>query len=259
MSVGAKILQSLPPEELESFLNIEGKKYVMTQILIHTKPSQSNKIIKHKLEESLFATIKDPSISSGDKAKLLLQMSEVTPSPVSVSVETSAISLLMSSGTRDGATSGSDQEDGANFCSPDTANILKAFIGNHPNIAAKYSPFIIESARQHFKHISRSDNLSENLEICNSLLLIFNRFKKKKFDWCKVGVYLVGDVILCLMAVAQPELKQLLNSCAHTLLSISEEYTHEYISANLPAAANEVFKVVLEDFKMNVKFAGRNV
>ncbi len=103
-------------------------------------------------------------------------------------------------------------------------------------------------------YIKINCDTESNFKICSELLNILGLTKRKKDDWGSVAPYLVADILHTNLLLEDQKLKQSLSSGIQTLLDICDNHTHEYLSANLSPAANEVFKISLETHKNQHKF-----
>ena len=79
-------------------------------------------------------------------------------------------------------------------------------------------------------------------------------------DWGNVVPYLIADLLHASISLATNlPVKQSLVTAAEALLDISSTHSHAYLSANMAQATNEMFKVVLQEYKAHKKFTGKNV
>jgi len=242
LQVGAKILESLDDTEFSNYINQDGNDYNMALILLHMKPTESTKELrKEKLEEILFSLIKAGALSYEEKVNLLVRLSKIQPSPVSTYVEIAVISFLL---VPDGTTT---------MCSPETVSILLNFINHHNIISPRYAGFLVQAIRQHINHLALPtediDENFKNVEICTKLGNIFISMSFKTSDWKAVSTYIVSDLVTALVAVTHQELKQLIVANIHKLLSMADKNTFKYLSANMKPAANEIFKMIYDEFQ----------
>ena len=110
--------------------------------------------------------------------------------------------------------------------------------------------------RQHLQYILQNPDADQNLKICTQLQQLTSLAKRKKDDWANVAPYLLADILNTNISLDNPKLKQILTASLYNLLDICGSHSPEYLAANLPTATNEMFKIVLENYKTNVKFTG---
>ena len=90
---------------------------------------------------------------------------------------------------------------------------------------------------------------------------LFGLMGRKREDWANVAPYLLADVLNSCLAVVSisPRVKQELVLASHSLLDMQvSQHSYEYLGARLPPATNEIFKVVLQNYKQHHKFTGKD-
>lgn len=252
LKVGARILESLDVAEFVNYISQKDHDYKLAHILLTMQPTATTKALRtEKLEKVLFGLIKSDTLNYEERVNLLLRFSEATHSPVSSNVEIAAISFLL---VPDGSLT---------LCSPETATILHTFINHHRIISPRYASFLVQAIRQHINHLALPtediDSKLKNLDICSKLSHIFIRMSSNKSEWKSVSKYIVSDLVTALVTVDHQELKQLLVFNIQTLLSMLDDNASKYLSANMKPAANEIFKLILEEFKSSKTNQSRNV
>jgi hypothetical protein len=140
-----------------------------------------------------------------------------------------------------------------------TLSLLVTFVNHRPNISTRHIPLVVALVRQHLHQIERSDE-AEAGSMSSMLQKLFGLMGRKREDWTNVAPYLMADLFNTCLAVAatSPRVKQELVLASHSLLDICvSQHSYEYLAARLPAATNEIFKVVLQNYKQHHKFTGK--
>jgi hypothetical protein len=135
--------------------------------------------------------------------------------------------------------------------------LLVAFVNHRPNISTRHIPLVCSLVRQHLHHLERTPDTAA----AGLLQNLFGLMGRKREDWANVAPYLMADVLnscLSVGMVACPQVKQELVLACHCLMDICvSQHSYEYLSARLPPATNELFKVVLQNYRQHHKFTGR--
>jgi hypothetical protein len=135
--------------------------------------------------------------------------------------------------------------------------LLVAFVNHRPNISTRHIPLVCSLVRHHLHHLERTPDMA----VASLLQNLFGLMGRKREDWANVAPYLMADVLnscLSVGMVACPQVKQELVLACHCLMDICvSQHSYEYLSARLPPATNELFKVVLQNYRQHHKFTGR--
>jgi hypothetical protein len=135
--------------------------------------------------------------------------------------------------------------------------LLVAFVNHRPNISTRHIPLVCSLVRQHLHHLERTADTA----LAGLLQNLFGLMGRKREDWANVAPYLMADVLnscLSVGMVACPQVKQELVLACHCLMDICvSQHSYEYLSARLPPATNELFKLVLQNYRQHHKFTGR--
>lgn len=214
----------------------------LSNILLSARTQDGTKpAFKPYLEQLVFKIVLDEAIDVETKVEFVERLVASTPALVSASCETAALSALL--GVK---------------LSPRTMQGFVTFMNTRPNMSARHLPLICAAVRQHLDFILTNGDQEQNVLICDVIQHLANLTKKRKDDWGNVAPYLVADLLNTNLALDDQKLKQILTVAAHNLLDICSTHSPEYISANMPPATNEMFKLVLQDYKTNHKFTGRH-
>ena len=214
-----------------------GTQLEIVNIILATKFSVDTKpVVKEKLENLVFQVLVDKSIEFDSKSSFVEKLVSASPPLVSANVETSALASILSRPA------------------PATLHCFVTFMHNRPNMSVKHIPLISTAVRVHLQSIETNCDNQLSLYICTELLNLLGQTKRKREDWASVVPYLIADILNTNLLLEDQNLKQLLSSGVQTLLDICENHMHEYLSANLSAAANEVFKISLETHKSHHRF-----
>lgn len=243
LKLGSKILESVDDTEFSNFI-YQNNHPNLVHILLQMKTRDSIKILrKNRLEEVLFYLIKAGTLSYEEKLDLLTRLSRTHP--LSAVAESSLISfLLVPDGTK-------------TCCTPETAQLLHSFISNRKATTHDYAGFLIQAIRQHINHLALpTDDIDEKIkkvDICTSLSLTFNAMSTNKWEWKNLTTYIISDLVTALVSVTDQELKQLLVVNIHILLSFIGSHASEYLSANMKPDANEIFKIILDEYRQQAR------
>jgi len=216
----------------------------LATVLIASKIQDSVRpLISPHLETSVINLILSEAIGPEDKISLADRLVSSMPALVSSSIETSVLASLLAHNI------------------PLSSRSLKCFVtlvSNRPQLAVRQLPLLTYSLRQHLNALTEDTGSSseEKAQLCRCMQQLTSLVKRRKGDWGNVAPYLVADILSASVHLTDHNLKQLLTSATHNLLDICETHSHEYLSANLPPAVNEVFKIVLQNYKTNYKFTG---
>ena len=218
--------------------------YQLANILIsdYNLPEGVKALAKPYLEKAVLALALEPDINLAEKQDLIEKLVCSNASLVSGSAETTALSLLLSEGL-----------------GPRTLACFVGFLATRTTLSSRHIPLLCSAARQHLAFINDHLETDEAVKITTQIEKMTSLTKRKKEDWANVAPYLLADILNTIISLEQPKVKQMLTSAAYNLLDICVSHSHEYLAANLPTATNEMFKVILQNYRANVKFTGRNV
>ena len=141
-----------------------------------------------------------------------------------------------------------------------TLALLVTFVNHRPNISTRHIPLVCALVRQHLHCIEKAEE-SEATAMVAHLQNLFGLMGRKREDWANVAPYLLADVLNSCLAVVSisPRVKQELVLASHSLLDMQvSQHSYEYLGARLPPATNEIFKVVLQNYKQHHKFTGKD-
>merc|ERR1712107_717493 len=168
----------------------------------------------------------DESLGIDQRFEFVDKLVSRTPAVVAAGVETAAISHLL-----------------GREASSRSLNLIATFVKNRPNISLRQIPFLCAGVRQVLSSLKTSSDQEENSTVSLCIHQLINTIKRKKEDWSSVAPYILADLLNTSTAIDQQNVKQNLLSSVNLLLDIGDSHSHEYLSANLPAATNEIFKV----------------
>jgi hypothetical protein len=144
--------------------------------------------------------------------------------------------------------------------SSSTLSLVVTFVNHRPNIATRHIPTVANLVRRHLDCIEIAEEV-EAVTMAVLLQNLFGLFGRKREDWANVAAYLLADVLntcVALSATSQKVKQELVLAC-HSLLDMQlSQHSFEYLSARMPAATNEYFKVVFQNYQQHHKFTGKD-
>ena len=205
-------------------------------------PDALQPCLKPHLERTVVQLVASPDLGLAGKAELADNLVSAMPALVSASVETCVLGCLLSCGG----------------LSSRTLKCFVTFTNNRPSLAARQLPLLTAGLRQHLEAMVEQQEGEDSLALCNQVQQLAGLAKRRKEDWGNVAPYLVADILSTNLQLNNHNLKQALVTATHSFLDLCETHSHEYLAANLPPAVNEMFKIVLQNYKANFKFSGRH-
>jgi len=241
----SQLLGNSDPAQIEKIFQSSQKPdnlLKLSKIILSAKISEETKLaLRPFLEDLTFNIISNYAIDLSDRNNFVERLISCSPALVSINVETAALSSLLS-----------------NDLSARTFKPFITFLNNHPKASVKQIPFLCVAV-QHHLHFIETNCDADNFPLASAIQSFFGSCKRKKEDWANVAPYLIADLLNATVNLSQLNVKQTLIQAANLLLGLCSSHSHEYLSANLPQATNEIFKIVLHDFKVHHKFTGKNV
>jgi len=131
---------------------------------------------------------------------------------------------------------------------PELLQVIATFLSHRTGLSTKTIPLVTALIR----HCMSSDG---SLPTIHALQNVLGLFSRNKADWSSVAPYLLSDLLL-VYPTLQPSLKPALMSCLLPLLDSLDKHNTDYLAANLPVAAGELFKHAVVTHT-NHKFKGK--
>jgi hypothetical protein len=131
---------------------------------------------------------------------------------------------------------------------PELLQVIATFLSHRTGLSTKTIPLVTALIR----HCISSDG---SLPTLHSLQNVLGLFSRNKADWSSVAPYLLSDLLL-VYPTLQPSLKPALMSSLLPLLDSLDKHNTDYLAANLPVAAGELFKHAVVTHT-NHKFKGK--
>ena len=127
---------------------------------------------------------------------------------------------------------------------------LSVFISHRATLSTKVIPIISSIIRQ---SLSQS---SVTLETLNKLQKVLGLLPRQKADYAPVISYVLADLLHFLHSLPTKD-RGLLTIPIYPLLDLLEKHNLAFLSANLPPATNELFKLILNNYQTSHKFKGK--
>ena len=230
------LLQCSSVEEMSSMMNhlnsLEATSLPMWSDVIKCSVSSDCAIIKKDaVEVAVGKIVSDPKTSEDSHlSSLLTTIFTSSPPCVSPQLEVACLGCLVR-------------------C-PRPLPALASFLSHRPQLSLSVIPVTFSTVR---RSISAPGVTTDTLQ---GLARVLGLMCRHKADYSPVLPFLVADLVTLLQALPV-EQRGLVTTALYPLLDLMEKHSFSYLSANLSPSANELFKVLLDNYNSSHRFRGK--